>query len=82
LWPFLFGIDAKTGNQTAPTREPAATLLYGSGLDGMEGVGGEEALRNGWEAVEILQLWRLLENVQMQGARNPEERGVQKSTSQ
>jgi len=27
----------------------------------------------GKESVEILELWRLLENVQMQGARNPEE---------
>jgi len=45
LWPFLFGIDAKTGSQTAPTREPAAILLHGSGLAGMGGVGGEKVLK-------------------------------------
>ena len=28
--------------------------------------------QTGKEAVEILELWRLLENLQMQGSRNPE----------
>jgi len=52
------------------------TVLTGGTGDvgGKRDVGGKSVLRNGWERLGILRLWKLLENVRMQGARNPEER--------